>query len=359
MNTNDYSDLYIDVEHYFDECIDFICSRCSGNPLWHHKGLIHSFLTPSIKRDKTFYQNYFNDYEHGLFHGIMTGFIVSLLHKDKLIKKNNVILEQEYSSAFLHDILKSNNYPQEDHDKMLKDFYSNLKVETYVHSNPPDNFSKEYLIMADRIELARFEDYTEWVDSKYTNIFNIVEDITKIKIEKFYLMVRKALLYFYKNNDSIFIRHGLEQLNKGDFHKSASFPPVNSFLKIAEGYPIEIDRPPFGVLNNWNTNKCLGACSNHGHNSTFNQVKGFITYDEFMEKGGKIIDGKERDHLYAYNELKLSNWSFMFQQVNSNDKQVVELCKLGINIVPQSLVIKMFTFIKLLKDRLIVLNGCV
>lgn len=341
---------------YLDSCIDMICSRCSKNPKIHHNGIINTFLTTK-KNSLHLLDAYFKDTEHGLFHGIMCGFIISLLHKDKNIGEKKCILEKEYISVFLHDILKCNGYSQEEHDKCLSEFYPNLKDETYTHSNPSETLQNEYLILADRIELMRYPDYKSWVDERHTKIFQTMEETTKCLIEQFYSKIRNVLLFFFSNSDSTFLRHGLEKLEESNFVKYAIFPPKGSYLELGNGYPIEIDRPPFGIVNNYNTNDTNGACSNHGLNNNWNKVKGYIRYTDFCNFGGKIIDSHERDHLYANSSIKLKDWVFMYQNINENNFQIVKLIENDINILPQKLINKLYTFVKLIKDRLIVLSS--
>ena len=357
---NSLSQTFQRLDTYLDLCIDMICSRCSANTLTHHKGTINTFLKPKKKIPSVFFEKYFEDTEHGLFHGIMCGFIISLIHEDKNMKKEGLcIMEKEYCSAFLHDFLKCNEFAQEEHDRCLSEFYPELKNETYVHSNPPENLQCEYLIIADRIELTRYEDNKSWVDDRYKNIFINLEDNTRCCIEQFYAKIRNVLLHFFQNSNSIFLRHGLELLNKVDCDKESLFPPKNSYLEVCDGYPIEIDRPPFGVLENWKTNATNGACSNHGLECSWNKVKGYITFTQFCNLDGTIIDSKERDHLYAISEIKLKNWVFMYQNINEDDSQIKQLIDNDIDIIPQQIINKFYTFTKLLKDRLIVLNYCI
>ena len=228
---NSLSETFQQINTYFDYCIDMLCSRCSGNKIIHHNGIINTFLQPTKKLKDEFFNKYFEDIEHGLFHGIMCGFIISLIHKDKnLMKKEICIMEKEYCSAFLHDILKCNGFSQEEHDKCLSEYYPNIKNEAYIHSNPPENLQNEYLIIADRIELTRYKDNKSWVDERYKNIFLKMEDSTKCYIDQFYSKIRKILLYFYTNSNQIFIRHGLEKLEECNINKVAIFPPNNSYL---------------------------------------------------------------------------------------------------------------------------------
>lgn len=354
---NSLSRTFQHLDMYLDSCIEMVCSRCGRNPKSHHNGLIQTFITPK-KSTSHLLDAYFQDTEHGLFHGIICGFIISLLHKDKNIGGKNCILEKEYSSAFLHDILKCNGYSQEEHDARLSEFYPNLKDETYTHSNPPDISQNQYLILADRIELTRYTDYKSWVDERYEKVFQTLEETTRFSIEQFYSKIRNVLLFFFSNSDSIFIRHGLEKIQAGNFAKHEIFPPKNSYLEISNGYPIETDRPPFGIVNNWNTNATSGACSNHGTTLQWNKVKGYIRYKDFCDFGSKIINSHQRDHLYASSSIQLKDWVFMYQNIDEDDSQIVKLIENDIDILPQKIINKLYVFVKLIKERLIVLNAC-
>lgn len=339
---------------FLDLFIDMICSRCSYSHYVHHEGKINNFLMPKIKLDNSFFENYFNDTEHGFFHGLMSCYICFLINKySKLSKK--ISLEKVFASLLMHDFLKTNSYSQEDHDKLLVNFYDKLLKETYIHSNPEKKYENSYLVISDRIELSRYDDHKEWVNEKYYDIFKKLDKDTINKIIFFYKHTRKILLYFYKNRNSIFIRHGLEKLNKSDIRKSAIFPPKDSYLELDNGYSIEIDRQPFGFIPIKNNHQ-MGYCSNHGRESSWNKVKGFMTIDDFNKFGGKVISSNERDHLYAISKIELDNWIFLYQQVNIKNKQVKELFDNDIRIIPQNIIFKFFELVKLLSDRIIVLN---
>ena len=159
--------------------------------------------------------------------------------------------------------------------------------ETYTHSNPQNE--NKLLIKCDRIELRRYNDYKDWVDDRYYKLYDNLSKQQKNTIERFYNIIRPSLFYFYNNRNEIFIRHGLEYINKCDVN--GLFPPNKSFLAVDKlnSYPIEIDRVPFGYMTT-DTNQQKGFCSNHGRKMEFNKIKGFITYKEFINNGGKIIN---------------------------------------------------------------------
>lgn len=334
------------MDLFLNKMSDLICSRCSQSAYTHHKGDINYFLIPNKNINLDFYNNYFNDIEHGLFHSISTCYIYYIF--------NNNIDVKTVSSLLLHDFLKCNGFSQEQHDKELINYFPNLLSETYTHSNPTDE--NKLLVKCDRIELRRYKDYKEWVDDRYYKIYDNFNKKQKQDIEMFYNNIRPSLEYFYKNRNEIFIRHGLEDIDKCDTDNI--FPPSKSYLVVdkLESYPIEIDRIPFGYINT-NNNKQRGFCSNHGCHNNYNNIKGYITYKDFINNGGKIINTNERDHLYSISNIHINKWNFLYQNVEQDNKQKVKLEINNINIISQKIISEFFMFIKLFQDRLVVLNN--
>merc|ERR1711935_485381 len=288
------------MDLFLNKMTYLICARCSNSG--HHKGNINNFLIPNKNLNLNFYNNYFNDIEHGFFHSLSACYIYYILN-------NNNIDEITIASLLLHDFLKCNGFSQEEHDKELRNYFPNLLDETYTHSNPPDG--NKLLVKCDRIELRRYNDYKDWVDDRYYKLYDNFNKNQNQEIETFYNNIRPTLEYFYKNRNEIFIRHGLEcraGIDKKLF-KNDIFPANGSYLAVdkLDSYPIEIDRVPFGYI------KCIdkkqnGFCSNHGNLMEWNRVKGYITYKEFINNGGKIINTNKRDHLYAKSSINVNNW---------------------------------------------------
>lgn len=356
------------MDLFLNEMTNLICSRCSNSNYVHHKGSINKFLIPSKNINLNFYNNYFNDLENGFFHCLSLCYIYYILNNNKFDTplsfnhhgKNNIRVDKNIlslriiASLLLHNFLKSNGFSQDEYDIELKNYFSNLIPETYKYSSCCDE--NNLLVKCNIIEIRRYNNYKDRVDDRYYKLYSKLTMKQKQEIEKFYNNTRPSLEYFYKNRDEIFIRHGLEYLGKCNVN--SIFPPNNSFLVVdkLESYPIEIDRVPFGY-NNTDSNKQSGFCSNHGCKKQFNRIKGFITYNDFISKGGKIINTQERDHLYAKSSIDINNWKFLYQNVKHDNKQKVELEKKNINIISKHLLSQFFIFIKLFQDRLIVLNN--
>jgi hypothetical protein len=171
----------------------------------------------------------------------------------------------------------------------------------------------------------------------------------------FHDYIKPTLFYFYKNRNEIFLRHGLEKLEK--LGSDTIFPPINSFRVITDEdcYPIEIDRIPFGYARMDKVNQC-GFCSNHDWNKNWNLVKGFITLKDFDLHHGKIINVAKRDHLYARSVIDIHHWYFIYQGVDDNDPQLEYLRSSNVCTIDQRLLSKFFKLFKLLHDKIAILN---
>jgi len=292
---------------------------------------------------------YLDDIDHGLFHGLMVALVAQIVNPAKSADK---IL----SSCILHDFLKANGFPHEIHDKLLIDYFPNLLPETYTHSNPSPEDAKKPLIIGDRLELRRFPDYQSWVDSRFAANYQQLTGQQVEHLDIFYRKIRPALKYFYQNRDKIFIRHGLEAPEKRNWQKKAIYPPSNSYIELGAGYAIEVDQLPFSGAQEKNRQGTY--CSNHDEESPWNQIKGFISFDDFLQLGGKIINSEQRDHLYANSNIPIENWTFIHQKDSKNRHPEIEslLSLDGVSIVHQETLILFFALIKLLTTRIIVLN---
>ena len=401
------------INIFIENMVDIVCSRCSHKfprprNLWHHNGVFNKYIKSDIKIDEIFFSNYFNDIEHGFFHAFCCCYISYILtnHDNKQIgfnikdrietKKTDAIKRHNYkedkhplnirliASLLLHDFLKCNGFSQEEHDKELKKYYSKLLPETYTHSSPSLEDDNKLLIKCDRMELRRYSDYKEWVDKRHTDLYDELNEEQKSLIEEFYENIRPTLKYFYKNRNEIFLRHGLEQAHKANY--KGCFPPEKSFITFSRGksFPIEIDR-----ITNLNTinisnfikrpseNGCIPTrldrrkmrylksvypgekynCSNHEWHADWGGVKGFITYRDFIDKGGEIIDSEIRDHLYANSEINIKNWKFIYNNTrDKNNSQIKSLRENNIGIISQELLYNFMGLVKILQDRMVVLR---
>ena len=398
------------INIFIKNMVDLVCSRCShqfprNNNLWHHNGRFNNYLQSDIKIDEIFFTNYFNDIEHGFFHAFCCCYIsyiitnynnkqVGFSNKDFIKTKRTDRMrlhnfkEDKHplnikliASLLLHDFLKCNDFSQEEHDKMLKKYYSKLLPETYYHSNPTSENENKLLIKCDRMELRRYSDYKEWVDKRHKDLYDELNEEQQNLIEEFYENIRPTLEYFYKNRNEIFIRHGLEKVKKADF--KGNFPPENSFLNFSgkKSYPIETDRinnlkpinkhkfykkvDKIGRIKKELRNKPESVvyphetfnCSNHEWHATWGKVKGFITYKDLIDKGGEIIHSERREHLYANSEINIKKWKFIYNSnIHKNNSQIKSLRENDIGIISQELLYNFMGLVKILQDRMVLLR---
>jgi hypothetical protein len=305
----------------------------------HHNSEINNYLTAEEKINLNLF---FNDPKHGFFHGLMTSFCSYLLLGSEGFHKSNL------SSCLMHDFVKSTHGENAtDHDKKLKKYFPNLLPETYEHKNPPNENSN--LILADRLELMRYSDYKDWVDDRLDSAYNRLSPQYKRIIKLFYKNVRPALENFYVNKDSIWIRHGAELFNAPNDYdyidENSTYPFEDSYIQgtsqkgavVPSCYAIENDSFPFAKFMNYNKRGCkpnlssLGFCSSHNANYSWGRLKGYITSENFHSvntmKGqwASIVNSDIRDHLYADSNIKLKNWTFIYDNLNKDFKSKASL----------------------------------
>ena len=311
------------LKKFFHLYISYFCGRCEGKG--HHKGIINNFLQSQSKSSEKMINKFFGDVEHGFFHGLMASFICYIINLDGNLVSKEKNLEQIFISATLHDFLKANGVEQKLHDKELRNVYSNLLEETYVHSDPPDKFSKKHLIVADRLELRRYPDYKNWVDSRFYELYEKMKPETREILNMFYENVRPAMEYLYSNKNDTFIRHGTEV--QQEIIENIFPPSKTTYYSLTKKpdnlYPVEIDMVPFcSIINNnivegnkWHKDNQNGHCSNHDGMSQWNIIKGYISNSDF-KKSGVLINTNKRDHLFAKSNIRTENWTFLYQNLD-------------------------------------------
>lgn len=339
--------------NFINQFINLICARCmclntANSAIHSEENRLHQYLTPVSDIEESFYTNYFDDVEHGFFHGICAIYMSYILNDYRLDPRL-------VASLLLHDFLKCNGYSQETHDIELKKIFDALLPETYTHSNPTDGSETNLLIKSDRLELMRYSDWKTWVDNRLYDILNEISNEQKESIMLFYSDLRPILEYLYRNRKNIFIRHGPEEHpGPGEVHlyknNTDTYPAQNSFMSLMHktAYPVEIDTLP------------LTKCSDHTGMALWRQIQGVITHNDFIKYNGKYIS-QSRDHIYAVSDIPLNKWVFVYKSVGNvplkNCNRFVENLKsLGIPVI-NKLVIEKFTDLsQKLQSRLIVLN---
>lgn len=98
-------------------------------------------------------KSWVEDEEHGLIHGYFVSFFATILVPRPCARLTR--------SCLLHDYLKCLGQGEQ-HDKKLRLLNLDLEDATYDHSKPSDE--SHPLIIADRIELLRYDDWESWVN---------------------------------------------------------------------------------------------------------------------------------------------------------------------------------------------------
>ncbi len=328
---------------FFELIIKYMCRRCAiaGNfdPDWekggkpHHSGIINNYLRSS-RMIKDHLNIFFNDINHGYFHGLMTAFIAFIMLKDK----DKADFERIFSSCLLHDFVKAiEGSESKRHDERLSEYFPEFIEETYGHKIRANEYQYSPIVLADRIELMRYSNYQEWTDERLTRALNHISPEDRRLIQLFYETVRPALRDLYTNRNSIWIKHG----NDGEMHRkqcSITGPPSPHNLnwdivmsmreddnypkthwdkyKDSEAYAIEQDTFPFGTTSGRHERAApgwlsLGHCSCHAPKTPWGLVKGYIDHENFTKKGGVIINSQMRDHLLAKAKIKMKDWIFI------------------------------------------------
>lgn len=327
--------------------ISRLCSRCDRTTLpdidvrlnaetldpkyWHNDGKINTYLKAKRNVSRKL-QPFFNDVEHGLFHGLMTAFISYYF---------NNRTDQDFCSCLLHDFSRIAKTNVQEHAMDLYELFPLLLNQTYYHTLPN---LKAHLVKSDRIELRRFEDYLDWVDDRFTNI------VFSDELNLFYDILRPALQTFYENRKEIWIRHGFETYSLADKYPC-------EYQEIEGGYAIEHDQFPFV------------DCATHDQVLLYGQIKGYIPLSNFK---GKIINSGQRDHLYAQSEILTKDWIFSYHieeapflkidipsivDATKSRQLITEMIGGGIRLVRQDNLYLFGDLIKKLIERITILNS--
>jgi hypothetical protein len=117
--------------------------------------------------------NWVCDEYHGLFHSSLVAFFAWQNSDDSNFEKL-------MASCLLHDFVKS-TADSRNHDQRLKEYFPELTPDVYTHANPSEETP---LVIGDRIELRRYDDWNQWVNidiKKYTKEDEIVDFYKNIR----------------------------------------------------------------------------------------------------------------------------------------------------------------------------------
>lgn len=205
-----------------------ICKRCwaatyncHGRPYHNHGGILE--IIHEFKLERTNFNKWVHEQSHGFLHGFMTLYFAYCLHpnKDELWnscffyneKKSNYPRvkqgDQFVVSAIMHDFIKTVEENHNCHDKKLRDISENFDPVVYSHSTPSQSDIAHPIIGADRLELMRFSDYSEWCDMKL--LMPYIKNYGSINlIAHFFRHIRPVIQKMFLHRNDIWISHILE-----------------------------------------------------------------------------------------------------------------------------------------------------
>jgi len=194
------------------------------------------------------------DEVHGIVHGFFVGFWTTYLI-NKFYKRNMLELFQTedndfinfFYSGIVHDFYRV--FEDEEHDKKLRTVFPNCIEETYRHTKPLDSDVASALIIADRIELMRFEN----MDIDYKVFESYLTDQELRIIHFFYDHFRPHFRKIWTNRHEQFITHYVE--NIADFDFSAKRFPNSIENGMPENVCSIFTRPNFYTIREINNKK--------------------------------------------------------------------------------------------------------
>ncbi len=255
--------LYKKAENNFYKFLSdfthYLCGRCQEDGVHSNEKML-KFLENNGSDSEV--DNWLNDLEHGFVHGLSVCFVAWLL--------NNKVSSKTLASCLLHDFLRSNGI-DDNHDILLRNIFSHLSEETYRHSNPLDTDTNRLLIIADREELKRYDDYRKWID---TSLFthSLTEEQSNI-LNIYYQHIRPGICDVFSHYDEIWLRHGPEgEMKSLRFSEIKDYPDSSGNVG-GNNYSVELDKMP------------LNGCCGHGRSKKYLQYVLKRLHDQKQPKG--------------------------------------------------------------------------
>lgn len=355
------------IEQALDSLISFTCSRpccksCDKVYSPHAYVNLNRFMWDGKKFPYS--TEFEDDLEHGIFHGVMTYLIATILDKnlirninetieyyneDKLRKKYNgkfsdnfhnerlaLAKEAEHllsiiPSCLFHDAYKV-MFDGKKHDEKLKEYFPNLHLSTYNHTIEKKTNTKMLLVRSDRIELLRYSDHQRWVDRSV--IFDGVSKSTKNDILFFYSTIRPVLQKCYKHRNKRWIRHGIEydvdKYNFNDLYPSmfhgfwGDKTVMGQTDKSDDYWSIEVGLGP------------INDCFSKKSNALYENIQGKLPLEKY---DGEIYSCIIRDHLVAKARVDIDKWVFNFTDDISN-QQLKKLYDSNLKVCSENIVKK-------------------
>lgn len=346
VNNKNYDQQIISTNNLLYQYLCFIealcCSRCwrdsvNRKDVWHAPGGFLYLLGQNPKINKENFTSWQNDLDHGFFHGFCVGFwaFVQQLPEKPIIdsviifqgkipvSEKNLDVEKIFYSCFFHDYLKCIGQINE-HDKNLEKIFQMCTPNTYFHENPLEQNNQDFLIVADRIELNRYEDKS-WIDSKILNTSNFIKNKKEL-INLFYTHLRPCIKEIYSNLNNLWISHTSENMYTNIHNIHEKFYPeyywaVKDETSKFYGFD-EMDQKYASINMDY-----LPLTNCHKDILNMDSIVGLITKNNLINSGVSInhspksIIGRDHAFMLLKKQIPIENWIFAYVQ-NKNLKYI-------------------------------------
>jgi len=306
------------LSHFLDSIGCILEDKLDGKKnRCHNAGIVHDILIENresrselISSNKL--ESWLDDIDHGFFHGMMTACMSHLYTSSYKLPRESKIEDREYIELLLTCILHDFYKEYENHDSSLVRVYSKLCSITYSHSNPSESNSTHPLIVSDRIELMRFDDYKEFVDfSKFKPLLNREQDEI---VESFYKYIRPKLKLLWIHRNKPWLRHHMEEESKWEFDKVSHYPQTSC-----------------GQSGKWGGVESGVYCVHTGSLSMlldgcFRHVMGILPLS-FLSSNANNKQPREHPSIEATNLNRVEDWVFIHNSQYDNSIKQSKLLK--------------------------------
>lgn len=344
-----------------------VCSRCARSRMRdrglaenynaHHQSQFYEVLRGTKQVTPNMIDKWFADIDHGFVHSYFVAFQAFNLKYDMipessfqtLLEHHNEPTEDEQllASCLLHDVVKTAQNEEKDHDVKLKLYFQKLHRSAYTHYTAP--MDDHPLVRGDRLELLRYSDAHLWVD--YSRL-DPIDEVQKY----FYQSFRPGIVELIKRQNEVFVRHGIEKLEGYDKNCPSYPQEEGSWIFEGDGFYWAIDTgiSPVG--------KCITA--HKKYYDRYLEPLGILpmstlkSYRPTFEPAGSMPGCTGKDHLVVKTEIPvmLNDWFFIYDVRRNNVENFEWLYKNAKLFVPYHLLKEILEVQDLLKTNWLLLS---
>lgn len=316
------------LEEFVETLQAFCCCYCYRRlghqaPVHHHGGFFQ------LAQSRIPLQHWIYEKEHGFLHGFLVAFLTWFFdgqnYLSNILSESGMATEKEKTlfGALIHDIISD----RKNHDAQLREYFPDLLEIVYSHSNPIDE--NHPLILADRLELMRFHDHPEWIQSE--KLEKSIHFYGQKEVNHFYTHIRPVLQKMFLFRDDVWLSHGMEgeyeiNGNMGDINlinnHGVNYFPKQHWIAVDPGFQKTFNSEKYIAINIGNL-PCT-HCLNHRNS---NQCpKGIISLTQYLRTGNEIGSAPEstrgRDHpfMIVENPVLLSEWIILYDDIQELTK---------------------------------------